>query len=119
MGGSHLGAKVLEYGVVVFNPRKRRVVFQPYDGLRSCRVGNEQLQKAIVNDNGLPVVGLVWERSEAYAAGLREGDTLLKADGTAIGSFGDYLSFKPLRGRIYTFTVRDRRGFMKEVKMKW
>ena len=118
-GGSHLGARVLDYGAVVFCPLQKTLIFQPYDHPDSCTVGNSQLQKAIVNANGKPVVGLVWERSEAFKAGLRQGDTILNVEGQAIDSFADYLAFRPLRGRIYTFIILDRRGFKKEVKMTW
>ncbi len=118
-GGSHLGAQLLKYGSVVFNPRKKTMCFQPYDNTDFCVVNNKQLEKAIINENGLPVVGLIWERSEAYQAGLRQGDIILKADSQPIASFAEYVAFRPLRGRIYTFTVRDRRNFLKEVKMKW
>jgi hypothetical protein len=118
-GGSHLGARLLDYGSVVFNPSRRRIIFQPYEEGDRTMVGNRQLQKAIVNNAGLPTVGLVWERSEAYKAGLRQGDVILKADDQPIRSFAEYMAFRPLRGRAYTFTVRDRCGFLKEVLMPW
>lgn len=118
-GGSHVGARLLEYGAVVFNPRRKRIRFQPYSEQAYCTVDNEQLQKAIVNDGGHPTIGLVWEHSEAYQAGLREGDVLIKADDRNIGTFDDYVNFRPLRGHYYKFTVRDKRGFLKEVTMKW
>ena len=118
-GGSHVGARLLEYGAVVFNPRRKRMRFQPYNEQSYCYVDNEQLQKAIVNDGGRPTIGLVWEHSEAYQAGLREGDVLIKADDRNIGTFDDYVAFRPLRGHQYKFTVRDKRGFLKEVTMKW
>lgn len=118
-GGSHLGARLLEYGAVTFNPHKKRITFQPFENENRIMVDNEQLQKAIVNENGRPVVGLVWEQSEPYKAGLREGDIILKADERPIRSFADYIAFRPLLGHVYTVIVRDRRGFTKEVKMKW
>lgn len=118
-GGSHLGARLLEYGAVTFNPHKKRMIFQPFKNENRVMVVNEQLQKAIVNENGRPVVGLVWEKSEPYKAGLREGDIILKADEQPIRSFADYIAFRPLLGHVYHVIVRDRRGFTKEVKMKW
>lgn len=118
-GGSHLGAQVLYYGAVVINPRRKQICFQPYDDNNHCIVANEQLQKAIVNEGGRPVVGLIWEKSESYKAGLRQGDIILRADNYDIRSFADYLAFRPLIGKRYHFIVLDRRGVMKEVVMTW
>ncbi len=118
-GGSHLGAQILKYGAVIFNPRKKTMLFQPFGNDEFCIVNNKQLEKAIIRENGLPVVGLIWERCEAFQAGLRQGDVILKADNRPIASFADYVAFRPLRGHVYTLTVRDRRGFLKEVKMEW
>ena len=118
-GGSHLGARVLHYGAVVFDGQRRLLLFQPYEKTDGCLVGNRQIDKAIISEGGLPVAGLVWERSEAFTAGLRQGDVILKADNQPFRSFTDHLNFRPLIGHVYTFTVRDRRGFLKEVKMEW
>lgn len=118
-GGSHIGARILSYGSMIIEPRRKRMLFQPYDSAAHVTIGNKQTEKAIINKDGLPVVGLVWERSEAWQAGLRQGDTILKADGQPIHSFSEYVAFRPLRGRIYTVTARDRRGFLKEINIKW
>jgi hypothetical protein len=118
-GGSHIGAKILDYGSIIIDPYRKRMVLQPFDGEPWVTIGNRQTEKAIVNERGLPVVGLVWKRGEAYKAGLRQGDVILKADNQPIISFHNYVAFRPLRNKIYEFLVRDRRGFMKTVKMKW
>jgi C-terminal processing protease CtpA/Prc len=104
---------------MIIDPRRKRMLFQPYDSAAHVTIGNKQTEKAIINKDGLPVVGLVWERSEAWQAGLRQGDTILKADGQPIHSFSEYVAFRPLRGRIYTVTARDKRGFLKEINMRW
>ena len=118
-GGAHVGAQLLRHGAVVLNPGRKRIVFQPYSSTDHCVVGNEQLKKAIINEKGKPVVGLLWERSDAYKAGLRQGDVILKADDRVIDSFADYLSFRPIIGHVYRVIVRDKRGFTKEVLMEW
>ena len=106
--------------MVTFNPFKKTFRFQPYSGESRSRVGNRQLEKAVVPSPGrLPMIGLVWERGEAYKAGFREGDVILKADGQAIGSFDDYVRFRPVIGHVYTFTVKDKKGFLKEIKSEW
>lgn len=115
--GSHLGAAVLHYGAVTFLPRQRVVRFQPYDHQSEAVVGNGQTDKVIASVDGLPVAAFVWRQGNAYAAGLREGDVLLKIDGRELHSYDEYARFRYLIGYHYTFLVRDRYGFMKEVKM--
>lgn len=119
-GDSHLGAKLLEYGSVVFLPRRKRLCFQPWIiGQQRVEVDNQQFQKAVIPVDGKPVIGLIWEGSDAYQAGFREGDIILKADNQAFSSFADYVRFRPLTGHVYRFFLRDSRGFTKEVKSVW
>ena len=65
------------------------------------------------------MIGLVWERGEAFRAGFREGDIIIKADGKPVGSFQNYRRYRPINEHVYTFEVRDRRGFTKTVKATW
>lgn len=118
-GGSHLGGYLLEFGAIVFNPRRKHVMLQPYVNGDRCYVSNEQLQRAIVNEHGRPVVGLVWERSDFYKAGIRQGDQILKADEKTFDSFADFAAFRPVIGHTYKVLVRDRRGFIKEVMLQF
>lgn len=118
-GASHVGARVLEYGAVVFNPKRRRMRFQPYDDVQQVAIGNQQFDKAIVPVNGRPVVGLVWEGGDAYKAGFREGDVIMMADQRPLNTFADYLRFRPIIGHVYTILVRDVQGNMKELQSTW
>ena len=115
--GSHLGATVLHYGAVTFLPRQRVVRFQPYGHQREVVVNNDQTDKVIASVDGLPVAAFVWQQGKAYAAGLREGDVLLKIDGHELHSYNEYARFRYLIGYHYTFLVRDKHGITKEVKM--
>lgn len=115
-GGSHLGARVLDYGAVVFMPRRKQLLFQPYGTENEARVANRQMEIAFVQENGMPVVGLVWPGGEPYSRGFREGDLIVSIDGRAVNSFGQFLTWGFERGREYRFTVRDRRGFTREVR---
>lgn len=118
-GGSHLGVKVLEYGAVIFNPKRRRLRFQPYDDLQNAVVESKRLEKAIVSDKGRPVVGLIREGCKPYEAGLREGDTIMMIDQKPIRTFADYLRFRPIIDHEHVFMVRSVDGKMKEVKTVW
>ena len=43
-GLSHVGAPLLHYGTLIINPFKKRLIFQPYNGLDSCIIGNSRLE---------------------------------------------------------------------------
>jgi hypothetical protein len=118
-GGSHIGAGLLKYGTVTLLPRRKVIRFRPYDGNSRVTIGNQQVEKAIGNEGGLPTVQFVWRHGKAFREGLREGDVILKADSHTFESYTDYARFRYLIGHVYTFIVRDKRGMMKEVKMEW
>ena len=118
-GNSHLGAGLLQYGSVTFLPRRKRLRFQPYTVQAYIDVCNPQVEKVIESRAGRPTVAFVWKKGNAFAAGLREGDVLIKADDRPLLSYDDYARFRYLIGRVYTFTVEDRQGVRKEVKMTW
>lgn len=114
-GGSHIGAALLEQCAVIFNPRRKRIRLQPYDNANEVAISNRQMEIAFVSERGLPVVGLVWERGEPYRQGFREGDTIIMIDGKPVNDISQFnrWAFEP--GRSYRFTVRDPRGFQREV----
>lgn len=115
-GESHLGAGILNYGAVVFNPRKKRFRFQPYDQRLEAEAGNKQLDIAFVSEQGMPCVGLVWEQGKPYAQGFREGDIIVKIDGRPVQDFTQFVGWAFERGREYRFTVKNRQGITREVK---
>ena len=115
-GESALGAGVLNYGAVIFNPRKKRVRFQPYNQQSGVSVGNKQLDIAFVPEKGMPCVGLVWEQSEPYRLGFRQGDIITKIDDTPIRSFTQFVTYSFIIGREYRFIVKDTRGFPREIR---
>lgn len=115
-GSSHLGAPLLKYGALVINPFGKQLIFQPYDHQNYCIVSNPQFEIAIVpTRDGKPSVGLVWERSEAYQQGFRPGDIIEKVDDQPAGDFQSFIRRSYIIDHIYTFILRDTRGFQKEV----
>ena len=117
MGASKIGAELLRHGTLVIAPHRKAMRFCPYDGAGDVVVANTQIDKAIIQENDMAVVGLVREGSTPYQAGLREGDVIIKVDSRELSSFAEYMAFVPEKDKVYTFVVRNTRGFLKEVKM--
>ena len=115
-GGSHLGADILNYGAVVFNPKRKRMKFQPYNGMDTCHVNNKTLEIAYVSDHGRPAVGIVREGSVPYRQGFRSGDIILAIDGKSVSTFDAFRAFAYDRGREHLFKVIDKEGREKEVR---
>lgn len=114
-GESSLGAAVLNYGAMIFNPHKKRVCFQPYNQQKEVVIANKQLDIAFVPEHGMPSVGLVWERSEPYMQGFRQGDVILRIDDAIVRDFTQFVFWPFVMGREYRFTVRGRDGQTREL----
>ena len=117
-GASKIGSPLLQHGSLIINPAKKKFTLLPYNGTDSTTIGNEQLSMAFVPVDGKATVGLIWEGSDAYKAGLRQGDTILEIDGKAIRTFQDFTSFRFIKDHLHHFLVRDREGKKKDVWMK-
>ena len=117
-GASKIGFPLLQHGVLIINPSKKRFTLLPYNGTDSVTIGNEQMSVAFVPVNGRAVVGLIWEGSEAYQAGLRQGDIILRIDEKPIFTFQDFTAFRFIKDHRHHFLVRDKEGKEKDVWMK-
>ncbi len=140
-GASKIGAKLLDFGTVIINPFRKHITFQPYpnevpsseEGLgvvakpspigdgwggapSSVRVGNKQFSVAFVPYKGQAVVGLIWEGSPPYKAGMRQGDVILQIDQRPINSFADFQRFGFIKGERHRFRLRDQQGVEKIVE---
>ena len=115
-GESSLGAAVLNYGAMIFNPRKKRVRFYPYNQQTEVLIANKQLDIAFVPERGMPSVGLIWEQGEPYQLGFRQGDVILKIDDSIVSDFTQFVSWPFIIGREYRFTVRGRDGLIREIR---
>lgn len=114
-GESSLGAGLLNYGALIFNPRKKRVRFQPYNQQTEVLIANKQLDIAFVPERGMASVGLVWEQGEPYKLGFRQGDEILKIDDSIVRDFTQFVSWPFIIGREYRFTVRGRDGLTRVI----
>ena len=115
-GGSHLGAALLDYGAIVFNPKRRRVRFEPYSGSGFCSVNNVSMDIAFISENNRPVAGVVRMGSQPYELGFRSGDMIIAIDNKPVTSFVEFTNWGFLRGREYVFTVKGRDGSLREVR---
>lgn len=115
-GESHLGAGILNYGAVIFLPHKKRICFQPYNQQVKTIVSNRQQDIAFVPEGAMPSVGLIWEQGEPYRLGFRQGDIITKIDDTPILSFTQFVTYPFIIGREYLFTVKDARGFSRQIR---
>ena len=114
-GESSLGAAVLNYGAMIFNPHKKRVRFQPYNQQTEVLIANKQLDIAFVPERGMASVGLIWEQGEPYQLGFRQGDIILKIDDSIVMDFTQFVSWPFIIGREYRFTVRGRDGLTRVI----
>ena len=117
-GASRVGTQLLSYGSVVVNPKRKRLTFQPYNQNDNVVVGNKTPSIAYVPFNGQASVGFIRSDHQAYDAGMRQGDIVLRINGEAINTFEDFQRYPFVEGRTYTFILRDKRGFDKEVKIE-
>ena len=125
-GASKIGAKLLDFGTVIINPFRKHITFQPYpnevpsseegSGVSSAHVGNKQFSVAFVPYKGQAVVGLIWEGSPPYKAGMRQGDVILQIDQRPITSFADFQRFGFIKGERHRFRLRDQQGVEKIVE---
>lgn len=114
-GASRIGGQLLNYGSVVINPSRKQLIFQSYNGKDSVNVSNKQFGVAFIEKEDQPVIGLIWQKSDAYKAGMRQGDVVLKINHETINNFEKFRKFKFEEGKKYKFILKDTRGFNKEI----
>lgn len=117
VGSSHVGAELLDYGRVIINPFKKRIIFQPNTKTDELTVGNSAPQMYVVPAGNRPSIGLIREESEAYRNGMRRGDVILKINDRDIPSVAAYMQFPFVKGNTYTFTVQNEQGKIKTVQI--
>ncbi len=115
-GNSRIGAEILRYGNIIINPKRKELIFQPFNEGTSCYVSNEQMEIAFLPHNGHAMVALIWEESKQYASGLREGDIILTIDDIPIISFQHFLNFPFIESHKHRFKVQGRDGKIRIVE---
>ena len=133
-GASKIGSQILSYGSILINPFRKRITFLPNPSTAvplptgegqggahsgapttSVRVANRQLGVAFVPQQGRAAVGLIWDQSQPYQAGMRQGDIILQIDQRLILTFADFLRFRFVKGEPHTFRLLTADGTEKTV----
>ncbi len=117
-GASRVGSQILNYGSIIINPTVKKIIFQPHNNEDSINVSNKQFGIAFIDKDDKPTIGLIWNKSEAYSLGMRQGDIILKIDNQVIKTYTDFIDYKFEKGKIHKFILRDVRGFNKEINIK-
>ncbi len=117
-GASRIGAQILDYGSIIIDPKRKRLKFQPYNTSDNVVVGNKPLSIAYVPYENRAAVGFIRSEHQAFKAGMRQGDIILRINGEEIPTFEAFQRYPFIEGRTYTFVLRDQRGFNKEVKIE-
>jgi S1-C subfamily serine protease len=81
-------------------------------------VDNKQFSVAFIPVGKQTKVGLIWEKSEPYLAGMRQGDIVLRIDNRIIHTFSDFIRFRFVKGEEHRFYLRDKNGLEKTVVCK-
>ena len=132
-GASKIGSQILSYGSILINPFRKRITFLPNpstavplptgegqggasdEAPSSVQVANRQLGVAFVPQQGRAAVGLIWDQSQPYQAGMRQGDIILQIDQRLILTFADFLRFSFVKGEPHTFRLLTADGTEKTV----
>lgn len=118
-GSSAVGTALLDYGAVVIDPRRRRLMFLPYDTADAEQnVDNRLPDIYYVPDRpGRPTVGLVWEHGEAYRQGFRQGDLIMAVNGIPVNSIAEFTNYPFIGNQVYTVTVSDKLGTVRQLRL--
>lgn len=118
-GASRIGAQILDYGTITINGFRRKITFQPYQGIDSVEVNNPLPRIAYIPRFGRPVIGLILEDCNEYRAGLRQGDMILAINRKSVDSFDEFVNYPFVEDRVYLILVKTKDGRNKEVTLTY
>ena len=96
---SSIGADILNYGSIILDYTNKKMTFSPYHS--DFTVKDNHSPFSIVLDNGKIKVGLVWEKSNEYRMGLRNGFIIKQANNIMADDACRFLSeWENLKGNV-------------------
>jgi predicted aspartyl protease len=120
---SRIGADLLNYGKVILDFKKHQFTFIPQESGATVTIPDtKRPSHSFIQKDGLVIVGLIWESSNAYKAGLRKGFILKQINGFPINERCDLLS--PLikeelkKNDMRQLLVVDLEGIEREISFK-
>ena len=117
---SRIGAKLLEYGKVTLDFKKKRLYFNLFDNINTETVSENLYTFGITIQNDKPVVGIIWDKT--LESEINFGDEVLSINGIDIQSWNlcQLLSFEfqPANDDHYVELRNINTGEIKKVALK-
>jgi hypothetical protein len=116
---SRLGAKLLQYGKVTLDYKKKRFYFEPFEVINKCGLSKVPWQIDFTFQNNKMVVGIIWDRT--LEAQINLGDEVLSINGIDIQlkNFGELLQFDITDCEELFIELKDiKTGEIKKVEIK-
>lgn len=114
-----VGAEVLKYGSMIFNPYKKSITFQPYGNTSKINITEKTPNIEFSYQEGKIVIGTINPQSEPYKDGARQGDVLVEVNGLEIDDVCTFynMAWIILKQPTYKMIIklRDAQGNVKSV----
>jgi hypothetical protein len=118
---SRIGAKLLEYGKVTLDYKKKRFYFEPYNNINTDELSKAPWAIEFTMQNDKKVVGIIWDKTLESKINL--GDEILSINGVDLQSMDRCELFQlkvvPENDKIIILKLKDiNTGEIKEVEIK-
>ncbi len=105
-GGTLIGSRILEYGNIIINPERKKLIYQPYASGKVVRIEKKNDDVVYSWENGNLYVSMINTNSDVYKQGLRKGFCLTEYNNYTIAGVNDYLNAKEKSSKDLTFSAK-------------
>ena len=105
-GGTLIGSRILEYGNIIINPERKKLIYQPYASEKVVRIEKKNDDVVYSWENGNLYVSMINTNSDVYKQGLRKGFCLTEYNNYPIAGVNDYLNAKEKSSKDLTFPAK-------------
>ena len=120
---SRIGFRLLQYGKVTLDFKKKRFIYEPFDGVNTDKLSVRPLAIFPTWQNDKLVVGIIWDK--ALETKINLGDEILRIDGLNIEdmAFCDCMNLEDFSKETYSeqriLELRDiKTGEVKKIEIK-